>query len=616
MVPPRRHLRARALAPLAALTLAVCGCGDGGASSTVAPPKPTKSLLAAWHALERAPCPAPYLAIDQKTTYSRADRRQAEKGRFSIKGHPTTLVPPIDWAMDPYNSKSYRGVLASLKWIDPVIYASRHGNRRALAQARDIALDWVAHNPRHHAPTDKAWENKIIGDRAPYLAYITRAAACRHMLSSEQGLTLIQSLRQHGRALTENKLYVPSNHGLFMDYGLEALAKEAAFLSKAPEWERFAPKRFQKTLERRIYPSEGFWLENSSSYHLAVLKLVREFTALAGNAAPSSLRQLTRRMTDVAGWLIEPDAKRVLLGDSNLKPTPPEASAAARDDDGMLFLRRSGIGAVKSRPPGPAYLLFAATFQNGTHNQADALTLDLFDRGQRILSDSGLYDKEDDPWQVYSRAAYSHSVMTIDGKTFPLDKKFRYGSGLRASGRGDGWFAMEGVNPNAKRVQGVRHTRLVLYKPHDALIVVDSVRSKRSHTYQRLFQLGKDVKAAKAGRSTVKLRGRHGFRGELSSTGTAPAKVSLSTGQKDPVRGWLFPHYRVKVPRTTAQFTDRGRNIDEVATLSLARGAPVVASLDGPVSRSGASVTLRVAGRQRGRVSVRRVGDLLRVTAP
>ena len=454
MVPPRRHLRARALAPLAALTLAACGCGDGGGSSTVAPPKPTKSLLAAWHALERAPCPAPYLAIDQKTSYSRAELRQAEKGRFSIKGHPTTLEPSIDWAMDPYDSKSFRGVLASLKWIDPVIYASRHGDRQALAQARDIALDWVAHNPRHHPPTDKSWENKIIGDRAPYLAYITRAAACQHMLSSEQGLTLIESLRQHGRALTENKLYVPSNHGLFMDYGLEALAKEAAFLSKAHEWERFAPKRFQKTLERRIYPSEGFWLENSSSYHLAVLKLVREFTGLAGNAAPPSLRQITRRMTDVAGWLIEPDGKRVLLGDSNLKPTPPEASAAARDDGGMLFLRRSGIGAVKSRPPDSAYLLFAATFQNGTHNQADALTLDLFDRGQRILSDSGLYDKEDDPWQVYSRAAYSHSVMTIDGKTFPLDKKFRYGSGLRASGQGDGWFAMEGVNPNARAGAG------------------------------------------------------------------------------------------------------------------------------------------------------------------
>ena len=494
------HRRARALAPLLALCLIAGGCGSGdGSLPTVKPPKPTKSLLASWHALERAPCPPPYLAITRKTTYTKGDIATARRGTFDIKGHPTKIVPPVDWAMDPYNSKSYRGVLAGMKWIDPLLYASRHGDRAALKQARNIALDWVDHNPRHHPPTDKSWENKIIADRAPYLAYISRAAACQHLLTREQGLTLIRSLRQHGRALTERKLYVPSNHGLFMDYGLEALAKEAAFISKAPGWERFAPQRFQKTLERRIYPSEGFWLENSSSYHLAVLKLVRDFSALAKGAAPPSLKRLTARMTDVAGWLIEPDGKRVLLGDSNLKQTQPDALRAARGDNGMLFLPRSGIGVVKRPRPNPAYLMFAATFHNGTHNQADADTIDLYDRGQRILTDSGLYDKDQDPWQVFSRSSFSHTVMTIDGKSFPLDKKYRYGSGLRASGQGGGWFAEEGVNPNANRLQGVDATRLVLYKPHYALIVIDSARSASSHTYQRYFQLGPDIKATVCG---------------------------------------------------------------------------------------------------------------------
>src|SRR4051794_3831172 len=607
------HLRVRALAPLAVLSLIVAGCGSGG-GSTVAPPKATKSLLASWHALQAAQCPAPYLAITRKTNYSHSELAKAENGTFSIKGHPTKLVAPIDWSMDPFNSKSYRGVLAGMKWIDALIYAYRQGDRAALVQARDIALDWVAHNPRHHPPTDKSWENKIIGDRAPYLAYITRAAACAHMLTRQQALTLIQSLREHGRALTERKLYVPSNHGLFMDYGLEALAKEAAFLSKAPGWERFAPKRFQKTLVKRIYPGEGFWLENSSSYHLAVLKLIRQFTALAGGAAPPSLHGLTRRMTDVAGWLIAPDGKRVLLGDSNLKATAPYAARAGRNDDGMLFLRRSGIGVVKKPPPDPSYLLFASTFQNGTHNQADALTLDLFDAGQRILTDSGLYDKDEDPWQVFSRSSYSHSVMTIDGKTFPLDKKYRFGSGLEASGQGGGWFAMEGTNPNAKRLQSVSRTRLVLYKPNYALIVVDSARSKNSHSYQRFFQLGPSVRATKTGRTTVSLSGKRGFKGQLTSTGNAPSTVTLLKGQTNPVRGWIFPHYRKKVPRTTAEFTDSGSNVDEAATFSLAGGKPVVATLSGPPSSGSAAVTLRGGGKQVVKVVVRRVGSHLRIS--
>jgi hypothetical protein len=609
-------VRPRALVPpsLAALLLLVAaGCGSGADSrATVAPPKATKSLLASWHGLERAPCPAPYLAISRRSHYSHREVAKARRGIFLIKGHPTKLAPPIDWSTDPYHSKSFRSVLAGLKWLDVLIYAARHGDRAALAQARDVALNWVRRNPRHRPPSDKAWENKIIGDRAPYLAYITRAAACDHMLSREQGLTLIRSLRQHGRALTEGKLYVPSNHGLFMDYGLEALAKEAPFLSKAPEWRSLAPRRFYKTLRRRIYPSEGFWLENSSSYHLAVLKLVRDFTALAGKAAPPSLRRLNAKMTDVAGWLIEPDGRRVLLGDSNLKATPREAARAGRGDDGMLFLRRSGIAVVKRPAPNPAYLMFAATFQNGTHNQADADTIDLYDRGQRILSDSGLYDKDEDPWQEFSRSSFSHSVMTIDGRSFPLDKHFRYGSGLRAAGRGGGWFAFWGVNPNAKRVQGVRATRIVLYKPHYALIVIDLARSSDTHTYQRWFQLAPQMHATVDG-GAVELRGKRGFQGELTSTGTAPTEITLLHGQENPVRGWLFPHYRKKVARTTAELSDSASNVYEVATLSLARGAPVTARLLRPARRRSIELGVTRAGQPGPVLTLARQGSTLRV---
>ena len=165
---PGHHRLALTLAPLlVALALIAAGCGSGGGSTpTVKPPKPTKSLVGSRRALERAPCPAPYLAIDRKTTYSHGEIAKARAGTFDIKGHPTKLVPPIDWSMDPYNSKSFRGVLAGMKWIDALIYAARRGDRAALAQARDIALDWVEHNPRHQPPTDKSWENKIIGDRA------------------------------------------------------------------------------------------------------------------------------------------------------------------------------------------------------------------------------------------------------------------------------------------------------------------------------------------------------------------------------------------------------------------------------------------------------------------
>lgn len=599
----------------AAVALAACGSssdagpkgpGSGGPGGGAKP-----AIAAEVTALRKSSCPAPYLVVHSKH-YPKGEVRQALHGVFRIHHHPRRLVPPVNWAQDPYNSKAYRSILAGLKWTDILLSAYRAGNLHALAEARDIALDWIDHNPRHHPTTDKTWFNKVIGDRAPFLAYIARAANCEGILSKQQATTFVTSLAQHGRALTSPKLYSPSNHGLFMDYGLAALAREADFMPKAAHWRKLAPRRFQRTLLGRVYPDEGFWLENSSSYHLAARILTHKFVALVGKSAPASLRRLATRMDEVGGWLIEPDGRRVLLGDSNLKVTPPDILARSKRDNGLLWLPKSGVSIIKRPAPDPSFLLFAATFHNGTHNQADALTFDLFANGERVTTDSGLYDKDADPYQVFSRSSYSHSVMTIDGKSFPLGAGKRYGSGLRAVGQSHGWYALEGVNPLAS-LQGVTHHRLLLYKPGYALEVVDFAQSKQRHTYSRYFQLGPKLHVTQHG-GAVDMTGRKGFVARLTSTGTAPAKLKLLKGQKHPLRGLIFPSYRDAVPRTTAEFTSRGANVDQVATFALDRSAAVRGTLAAGSTPDDATVKLKAPGGAATTLHVTRSGGKLSIS--
>jgi hypothetical protein len=603
-----------ALAAFAVLvTVAACGSSDDGnahASRGGHGPKP--AIATAVKALRKAPCPAPYLVVHENI-YPRSQVREALANRFHIHHHVERLVAPVDWKQDPYHSKAWSSVFASLKWMDVLIYAYRHGNKQALAEARDLMLDWVEHNPRHHPPTQKSWFNKVIGDRAPFIAYITRAASCEGMLTDRQAATLVGSIADHGRALTSKKVYSPSNHGLFMDYGLASLAREAAYMPKASEWHKLAPKRFESTLLRRVYPNEGFWLENSSSYHLAARLLTQKFIALLGNSVPGSLDRLGKRMNEVAGWLIEPDKRRVLLGDSNLKLTPPDIVPLAKRDNGLLWLPRSGISIVKRPEPDPSFLLFGATFHNGTHNQADALTVDLFANGERVLSDSGLYDKDPDPFQKFSRSSYSHTVMTIDGKSFPLGAGRAYGSGLRAVGQGDGWYALEGVNPLAS-LQGVLHRRLVLYKPGYALVVADFASSDKPHTYRRYFQLGPKLNVHRDG-GAQRLEGPNGFVAELSSSGTAGSELKLWKGNRHPMRGLIFPDYRHAVPRTTAQYTARGRDVSQVATFALDPSALVRGTLDAGANPDSATVTLRAPGGKPTVLRVSRAGAKLDVSA-
>jgi hypothetical protein len=603
-----------ALAAFAAV-MAMAACGgsdDSGARASGGSPGSKPSIQASVQALRHSPCPAPYLVVHEHR-YPKSQLDQALRGVFHFHHHRVKLVPPVDWIQDPYHSKAWSSVFASLKWLDVLVYAYRHGDTQALARARDLMLDWVEHNPRHHPPTMKSWFNKVIGDRAPFLAYVTRAASCEGMLDSKQAATLVGSIADHGRALTSPKVYSPSNHGLFMDYGLASLAREADYMPKAADWRQLAPRRFEHTLLRRVYPQEGFWLENSSSYHLAARVLTHKFVALLGHGAPASLSRLAARMDKVGGWLIEPDKRRVLLGDSNLKLTPPDILPLAKRDDGLLWLPRSGISIVKRPAPDPSFLLFGATFHNGTHNQADALTVDLFANGERVLTDSGLYDKDPDPFQAFSRSSYSHSVMTIDNKSFPLGAGKAYGSGLRAVGQGSGWYAMEGVNPLAT-LQGVLHRRLVLYKPGYGLVVVDFAASGKTHTYRRYFQLGPKLNVSRDGRA-LRMDGPKGFVAELSSSGTAPSKLKLWNDHRHPMRGLIFPDYRNAVPRTTAQYTARGRSVNQVATFALDHAQLIHGTLSDSSSPDQATVKLAAPGSKPTVLQITRSGAKLNVAA-
>jgi hypothetical protein len=575
---------------VATVGVAACGGSNSTATSHRVLFEPTPRIVADVRALRKAPCPAPYVVAQDKS-YTKAKVAQARRGEFHIHFHTSKLVPPVDWSQDPYHSKGWSSTFASLKWLDVLIYAYRHGDTAALAQARDLLLDWIEHNPRDQPATRKSWFNKVIGDRAQFLAYITRAASCEGMLDAKQAATLVGSIAEHGRALTDPSLYTPTNHGLFMDFGLASLGREASYMPQAAHWRKLAPRRFERSLLHRVYPREGFWLENSSSYHLAARTLTEKFVALLGNSVPASLERLAARMNKVAGWLIVPGKRRVLLGDSNLKPTPPGIVPSPKHDNGLLWLPRSGIAIVKRPAPDHAFLLFAATFHHGVHNQADALTLDLESSGRRVLTDSGLYDKEPDPYQRFSRSSYSHSVMTIDNQSFPLGEGKAYGSGLRAVGQGGGWYAMEGVNPLA-RLQGVVHHRLVLYKPGYGLVVVDFAASGQTHTYRRYFQLGPKLGTSRH-HGAIRIAGSNGFVAQLSSTGTAPSQVKLWNGHTHPVRGFMFPDYRVKVPRTTVQYTARGRSVNQVASLALDRSRIFRGTLADGSNPDHAQVTLR-----------------------
>jgi Heparinase II/III-like protein len=554
-------------------------------------------------ALKLQPCPT-YEVGRMRDDYSAAELAAAKQGDFDVFGGLRThLEPPVDWAQDPYADRSWVHYLHGFLWLDQLLRSYvADDDLSALADARDLLVDWVAAvRPGDPDYPDEAWGDKTTGDRAGYLAFVTRAAACRGLLTDSQASALIDAAREHATTLANPAGYVPNNHGLFVDIGLARLALHMGFLNDAAGWDGLARGRFASTLDGRLAGDEGLWLEHSAGYQFTVMRLVEKFERVIGD--PEAFTPELAQMTEAAGWLVLPSGRLFPWGDSRSGGVAGWAVDEGADDEGLHAFMASGLAVVKGDG---AYLAVTSSFHNRTHKHADELGFHLYDRGRDVISDSGFSDYNIDKWQFFSRSAQAHSVLTLRDRGFPVgEEKYAYGSGLVATGEGDGWYAIEGRNPLLGK-WGVHHHRLFLYRPGRALLVLDRVRSRHSRVYVRRFQVAAGIRAARRG-SKVRLRGG----GVNAALVGGRGRANLVKGHYSPPAGWSFPAAGERVPRWTVGYRSRAERARYVTAIGL-RGAARAHVLKSRKHQ----LRLRVGGSTLARgatVSVRRAGDRLLV---
>lgn len=605
---------ARLLATAAILVAAATAPGQAGAAT------PLETL--------RAPgCPPSYETVRQHP-YTPEQLAAAQQGRFKLSEKPfpaAKVKPGIDWAQDPFESKAWRKAFHTLAYLDALffIYGDTAGHNpgarvAALAQARDLAVDWITSNPKGGEGVDgRAWSNKVVADRGPYIAYLGRAAACEGLLSPDQGKEIVASIEKHARYLAQDGHYNPSNHGLFMDLGLGLLSKYLPTHPSAPKWMATARSRFFSTFTKRVEPGEGVWLEHSPGYQIVALTVLQRFVDFVATG-DSALKALIVKMVDVAGWFTMPDGLKPQFGDTEHRAPRAEAVAAAADDDGMKVYPRAGFAVVKDRSRS-AYFAITSGFHsyrnkgfNGvSHKHADDLSFELYEQGRRIVSDTGVYNKDDDHFRAFGRSAIAHSVLTADSEDFDLEKSKPYGTGILAWGGGAGWYAVLARNPILKG-QDVKHRRLFLYKPGYGLIVVDDARSRFNHTYDRYFQIGPGIKATEAGKK-LKLTRPGGFISRLTDDRTRDkTKRLLIRGQDDPLEGFTFPSFRQKRPRWTIDYRTKTDDLLGVASFSLDPERPMRAIA--PPGGNGMTLSVRGPRVQPVTLSVARAGQQLAVS--
>ena len=509
------------------------------------------NLLSSLHALG----PPAYKVIASRNHAGRS-ALEAKDWKFTVFGRRIELKPPLDWTMDPFDNRSWRYTLHTLQWLDVLFRLHSNGHPPALDQAKRIALDWIRENdPPGPDACPFAWYDMAVGLRAPYLAYLLRAGAAEGRLDEDEAARLLESLRRHGAFLADGANYLfAHNHGLFQDEGLLLLADYLPFLEEARGWHRVAEARFEETLRATVEWDEGVHLEHSPNYHGIILEMVERVRRHVDLGA-DWLDPLIARMRDAAAWFVMPNGALAHFGDTDPGKTFSKLVSLPRED-GLRLFPRSGYAVARR---GGSYLAVSAGYHSRTHKHSDELSFVLHESGRTVVGDPGRYGYyETDPARRYARASRAHNVLLVDGE-FDWRERYPYGSGILAGGEGAGWFAILGHNPLV-RSRRVEHRRLFLYRPGQALLVVDDLRAAEPHAYTRLLHLDPDVEIEPTPQG-LQFRSGDAW-GTISDAGVPPAAAETVRGRTDPeLLGWTFPADRTQVPSWTVRYDTTGAEL-------------------------------------------------------
>jgi Heparinase II/III-like protein len=288
------------------------------------------------------------------------------------------------------------------------------------------------------------------------------------------------------------------------------------------------------------------------------------------------LAEVIRLAKDQRKWLVHPDLTTVTLGDSapRLRPEvslplgdPACAGIRAYAEAPTCYLLKQfrEVGYVIARsdwaiPAQEASMLFVqGGFFNETHRDADDFSFEWFERGCKILSDSGFYGYTRDRWEDYFDSTRAHNTVEVDGRNYSDRQENAYGNAVRAA---------------QKTAAGMRiilqiyledlsfwHRRQIDYRPGEMLRIKDALRSDRPrvyvqwHHFDRAFELSGDAGRFELddGALLVELT--------TSTSCGEGAKYMKIRGQREPrIQGWASVAKRERHRRWALGVKCKARN--------------------------------------------------------
>lgn len=254
--------------------------------------------------------------------------------------------------------------------------------------------------------------------------------------------------------------------------------------------------------------------------------------AIAARLGDPHARGAASRVDAMACWLFGAEGARRFAATE-----PAEAlGSTLLESAGLAILRRGRRRVVLDAGP-LGYLATAA------HGHADALQVTVADAGEDLVGDPGVgsYFRDSRVRSAF-RGTSAHATVCIDGE----DQSESGGAFLwnrHASARmlefdGERGFASAEHDGYSRLPDPVRHRRFVLVDDDGPIVVVDRLRFTSAHQIVQSWPLHPDLDAVVHGDVLRVTRDGHP-RLLIAVRGTAPGRLHVFRGERNPLRGWF-----------------------------------------------------------------------------
>jgi hypothetical protein len=480
---------------------------------------------------------------------------------------------PIDWDDDPLNDRNWRGQLHMWRILDP--YLMQHDktlDATWLEFPLAIIRDWHRYHHTESRLSTYAWKDMMVGLRAMKLAYVMSQAGHGHLQVDTETTKVFDDLvRSHLEFLLDYDNIAYSNHTFFDIHGAAALAQVIDEKMRESVWQvvdQVLPK-----LIASQFNVDGVHLENSPEYHPFGIKCLKQLEN-TGWFNAKDLKPLITKAIDFFDWLKMPDGRTLPIGDSNgkeqnlsVKETVFRGKNQVLNRSGYAIIRNDGDGKVSSS----SYLALMGALNSRFHKHSDDLSV-LWFEGEDILCDAGKYAYKTDEFRAYAVSTRAHNTVEIDGKNYyngnKIDPELIYGSAIGAVAVHDWCYLTDASVQHIKF--GVRHSRFVLYRPGDWLLVIDRLVGEQQHDFTQWFHLAPHLPDLVKRKDGYHTRLRNGKRLRVYSAGSDAVTAILEKGATQPrVQGWISQNYAQMTPNCALGYMQRGQNVAFTTLFSL-----------------------------------------------